>query len=152
MEREELLDRQRRENPVIKDGEFQYRFARVPEPLSTVRSPHYLSTFWSLISIFVFRLPASLFFFPFLFCCSGISLLSVYWLSITCLLRWHVCTLYPCSLFVPSLYTILQALPLLPCAIVALPLYWYILVSYLVAYIALCCRVLHILVPTYTMI
>ena len=45
MEREELLDRQRRENPVIKDGEFQYRFARVPEPLSTVRSPHDWSTF-----------------------------------------------------------------------------------------------------------
>ena len=45
MEREELLVRQRRENPVIKDGEFQYRFARVPEPLSIVRSPHYLSTF-----------------------------------------------------------------------------------------------------------
>jgi len=45
MEREELLDRQRRENPVIKDGEFQYRFTRVPEPLSIARSPHFVSTF-----------------------------------------------------------------------------------------------------------
>ena len=46
MEREELLDRQRRENPIVKDGEFQYRFARVPEPLSIARSPRYLlSTF-----------------------------------------------------------------------------------------------------------
>ena len=50
MEREELLDRQRRENPVVKDGDFQYRFFanRVPEqPLSMARSPryHFLSTF-----------------------------------------------------------------------------------------------------------
>jgi hypothetical protein len=46
MEREELLDRQRRENPVIKDGEFQYRVTRVPEPTPIVRSPHYnMSTF-----------------------------------------------------------------------------------------------------------
>ena len=45
MEREELLDRQRRANPVVIDGEFQYRFAKVPEPLSIARSPHYLSTF-----------------------------------------------------------------------------------------------------------
>ena len=45
MEREELLDRQRRENPIVKDGEFQYRFAKVPEPLSIARSPRYLSTF-----------------------------------------------------------------------------------------------------------
>jgi hypothetical protein len=52
MEREELLDRQRRENPVIKDGEFQYRFARVPEPLSIARSPRFESTFWCLFSIF----------------------------------------------------------------------------------------------------
>ena len=45
MEREELLDRQRKENPVVIDGEFQYRFSRVPEPLSIARSPHYFSTF-----------------------------------------------------------------------------------------------------------
>jgi len=45
MEREELLNRQQRENPVVKDGEFQYRFARDPEPLSIARSPHYMSTF-----------------------------------------------------------------------------------------------------------
>ena len=45
MEREELLDRLRKENPVIKDGEFQYRFTRVPEPLSVARSPHHVSTF-----------------------------------------------------------------------------------------------------------
>jgi len=45
MEREELLDRQRRENPVVIDGAFQYRFVRVPEPLSMARSPRYLSTF-----------------------------------------------------------------------------------------------------------
>ena len=45
MERQEMLDRQRRENPVIKDGEFQYRFAQAPKPLSIARSPHYISTF-----------------------------------------------------------------------------------------------------------
>ncbi|KAF8807149.1 hypothetical protein BYT27DRAFT_7337900 [Phlegmacium glaucopus] len=45
MEREEMLDRQRRENPVIKDGEFQYRFAKDPEPITITRSPHYISTF-----------------------------------------------------------------------------------------------------------
>jgi len=45
MEHEEMLDRQRRENPVIKDGEFQYRFAKNPEPLTIARSPHYFSTF-----------------------------------------------------------------------------------------------------------
>ena len=45
MEREEMLDRQRRENPVVKDGAFQYRFAKNPEPLTIARSPHYLSTF-----------------------------------------------------------------------------------------------------------
>ncbi|KAF8804883.1 hypothetical protein BYT27DRAFT_7105923, partial [Phlegmacium glaucopus] len=45
MEREEMLDRQRRENPVVKDGEFQYRFAKDPEPLIIARTPHYFSTF-----------------------------------------------------------------------------------------------------------
>jgi hypothetical protein len=45
MECEEMLDRQQRENPVIKDGEFQYRFAKAPKPLSMARSPHNISTF-----------------------------------------------------------------------------------------------------------
>lgn len=45
MEQDELLDRQRRENPVVKDGEFQYRFAKVPEPLVIPCSPRCMSTF-----------------------------------------------------------------------------------------------------------
>ena len=59
-----------------------------------------------LISIFDLHLQtqftASLCF----FCCSGISLLSVYssWLSIICLLRWHGCALHPyffvCAIFI----------------------------------------------------
>ncbi|KDR84724.1 hypothetical protein GALMADRAFT_204421 [Galerina marginata CBS 339.88] len=45
MEQEELLERQRRLNPVVKDGAFQYRFPREPEPITLSRSPFNLSTF-----------------------------------------------------------------------------------------------------------
>lgn len=45
MERDEMLERERRANPVVKDGDFQYRFLKVPEPLSLSRSPRCHSTF-----------------------------------------------------------------------------------------------------------
>ncbi|KAF8168369.1 FYVE zinc finger-domain-containing protein, partial [Crassisporium funariophilum] len=45
MEREEMLERQRRENPVVKDGDFQYRFPKDPEPIMMARSPYNVSTF-----------------------------------------------------------------------------------------------------------
>ncbi|KAF9040612.1 FYVE zinc finger-domain-containing protein [Panaeolus papilionaceus] len=45
MEHEELLERQRRENPVIRDGAFQYRLPREPEPLLVVGTPCHTSTF-----------------------------------------------------------------------------------------------------------
>ncbi|KAF8955728.1 FYVE zinc finger-domain-containing protein [Flammula alnicola] len=45
MEREEMLERQRKQNPVVKDGAFQYRFPREPEPIILSRSPFNLSTF-----------------------------------------------------------------------------------------------------------
>ncbi|KAF8895013.1 FYVE zinc finger-domain-containing protein [Gymnopilus junonius] len=45
MEEEEMLERQRRLNPVVKDGAFQYRFPRDPEPIVMSRSPFNLSTF-----------------------------------------------------------------------------------------------------------
>ncbi|PPQ70889.1 hypothetical protein CVT24_000557, partial [Panaeolus cyanescens] len=45
MEQEELLERQRRENPVFRDGAFQYRPPREPEPLVVVGTPCHVSTF-----------------------------------------------------------------------------------------------------------
>ncbi|KAF9478544.1 hypothetical protein BDN70DRAFT_879894, partial [Pholiota conissans] len=45
MEREEMLERQRRLNPVVKDGAFQYRFPKEPEPETISRSLCHLSTF-----------------------------------------------------------------------------------------------------------
>jgi hypothetical protein len=45
MEKEEAAERVRRENPVVKDGDFQYRFPRDPEPKMTARTPFQLSTF-----------------------------------------------------------------------------------------------------------
>ncbi|PPQ73677.1 hypothetical protein CVT26_010763 [Gymnopilus dilepis] len=45
MEQEEMLEKQRRLNPVVKDGPFQYRFPREPEPVALSRSPFNLSTF-----------------------------------------------------------------------------------------------------------
>jgi hypothetical protein len=45
MEREEMLERQRRLNPVVKDGAFQYRFPKEPEPDNVSRSLCNLSTF-----------------------------------------------------------------------------------------------------------
>jgi len=45
MEREEAEANRRRSNPVVRDGEFQYRFFREPEPVSIARSPFQLSTF-----------------------------------------------------------------------------------------------------------
>ncbi|KAF8876495.1 hypothetical protein BD779DRAFT_1560379 [Infundibulicybe gibba] len=45
MERQEQEERARRENPVVRDGEFQYRFPRDPEPIIIARSPLHLSTF-----------------------------------------------------------------------------------------------------------
>jgi hypothetical protein len=45
MEREEAAERIRRENPVVKDGEFQYRFPRDPEPTPPQSTPFQLSTF-----------------------------------------------------------------------------------------------------------
>ncbi|PPQ90433.1 hypothetical protein CVT25_014951 [Psilocybe cyanescens] len=45
MEQEEQLERQRRQNPIVRDGAFQYRFPRDPEPIVLSRSPFNLSTF-----------------------------------------------------------------------------------------------------------
>ncbi|CAA7264665.1 unnamed protein product [Cyclocybe aegerita] len=45
MERNERLERQRRLNPVVKDGDFQYRFPREPEPIVVACSLFNLSTF-----------------------------------------------------------------------------------------------------------
>ncbi|KAF4623354.1 hypothetical protein D9613_001571 [Agrocybe pediades] len=45
MEQEEMLERQRRANPVVRDGEFQYRFPKEPEPIIMSRSLDNLSTF-----------------------------------------------------------------------------------------------------------
>lgn len=45
MEQEEMLERQRRSNPVVRDGAFQYRFPKEPEPVILSRSPYNLSTF-----------------------------------------------------------------------------------------------------------
>jgi hypothetical protein len=45
MEREEKLEQLRRQNPVVKDGEFQYRFPKEPEPVEISRSINRLSTF-----------------------------------------------------------------------------------------------------------
>ena len=82
------------------------------------------------------RLP---FLFAFPFCFSGISLLSVYWPSITCLLFWYVraAAMLPCFY---HLFILSSASPLLHCALVALLIYSCIFPT------SLCCRVLHILV------
>ncbi|KAF9014901.1 FYVE zinc finger-domain-containing protein [Cyathus striatus] len=45
MEREEQEERARKSNPVVRDGEFQYRFPREPEPMIMARSLSNLSTF-----------------------------------------------------------------------------------------------------------
>ncbi|KAJ3493314.1 hypothetical protein NLJ89_g11048 [Agrocybe chaxingu] len=45
MERNEMLERQRRLNPVVKDGDFQYRFPKEPEPIVVACSLFNLSTF-----------------------------------------------------------------------------------------------------------
>ncbi|KAJ7451110.1 FYVE zinc finger-domain-containing protein [Mycena latifolia] len=47
MEREEAEERRRRSNPVIRDGDFQYRFPATeePEPLVLERTPVHFSTF-----------------------------------------------------------------------------------------------------------
>ncbi|KAF8179246.1 hypothetical protein K438DRAFT_1977318 [Mycena galopus ATCC 62051] len=47
MEREEAEEKQRRSNPVIRDGDFQYRFPVMcePEPIILERPPLQLSTF-----------------------------------------------------------------------------------------------------------
>lgn len=45
MERQEKLEELRRQNPVVKDGEFQYRFPKEPELLEVSRSINRLSTF-----------------------------------------------------------------------------------------------------------
>ncbi|KAK7064811.1 isoform b, partial [Favolaschia claudopus] len=47
MEREEAEEQKRRSNPVIRDGDFQYRFPAVcdPEPVALERPPMHLSTF-----------------------------------------------------------------------------------------------------------
>ena len=46
MERAELLERQRRSNPVVKDGAFQYRFPiKEQEPILLSTTPYNLSTF-----------------------------------------------------------------------------------------------------------
>ncbi|KAF8640608.1 hypothetical protein AX17_000269 [Amanita inopinata Kibby_2008] len=45
MENEEREERLRRANPVVKDGDFQYRFHREPEPIILSRSPYNLATF-----------------------------------------------------------------------------------------------------------
>ncbi|PFH50714.1 hypothetical protein AMATHDRAFT_144465 [Amanita thiersii Skay4041] len=45
MENEEKEERLRRENPVVKDGDFQYRFSKEPEPVIMSSSPYHLATF-----------------------------------------------------------------------------------------------------------
>lgn len=45
MEQEEREERLRRENPIIKDGEFQYRFQNQQEPVTAVRTTFATSTF-----------------------------------------------------------------------------------------------------------
>ncbi|KAH9487183.1 Lateral signaling target protein 2-like protein [Psilocybe cubensis] len=45
MEQEEQLERLRKQNPIVKDGAFQYRFPKEPEPVVLSRSPFNLSTF-----------------------------------------------------------------------------------------------------------
>ena len=45
MEREEKLEQIRRENPVVKHGEFQIRVPKEPEPTNISRSINRLSTF-----------------------------------------------------------------------------------------------------------
>ncbi|EGN91802.1 hypothetical protein SERLA73DRAFT_192018 [Serpula lacrymans var. lacrymans S7.3] len=45
MEREEEEQRRRRSNPIVRDGEFQYRFQGIPESVVLARSPFQLSTF-----------------------------------------------------------------------------------------------------------
>jgi len=44
LEKEAELERKRKENPIIRDGEFRYRFQRDPEPMVLARS-FQLSTF-----------------------------------------------------------------------------------------------------------
>jgi hypothetical protein len=128
MEREELLDRQRRENPVIKDGEFQYRFVRVPEPLSIIRSPHYLSTFWSISSRFSVFTASSFSSSPFA------VMVYPYYLYIGCLLLVYCvgCTLYlyffVCAIFIYHPPCVTFA----PCALVALPFVLIYSIEYLI--------------------
>jgi hypothetical protein len=45
MEKEQKLEQLRRENPVIKHGDFQYRFPKEPEVVDVSRSLNRLSTF-----------------------------------------------------------------------------------------------------------
>ncbi|GLB36629.1 putative protein present in Fab1, YOTB, Vac1, and EEA1 [Lyophyllum shimeji] len=45
MEQRERDEQARRQNPIVKDGEFQYRFTREPETAVMARSPFTLSTF-----------------------------------------------------------------------------------------------------------
>ena len=45
MEREAKLEQLRRENPVVKHGEFQIRVPKEPEPTNICRSINRLSTF-----------------------------------------------------------------------------------------------------------
>ncbi|KAF8624836.1 hypothetical protein AX15_005719 [Amanita polypyramis BW_CC] len=45
MENQEREERLRRLNPVVKDGDFQYRFQKEPEPVILSRSPYHLATF-----------------------------------------------------------------------------------------------------------
>lgn len=45
MEQRERDEQARKENPVVKDGEFQYRFTREPETMVIARSPFTMSTF-----------------------------------------------------------------------------------------------------------
>ena len=45
MERLEMLEQLRRQNPIVKDGAFKYRFTKEPEPVELSRSINRLSTF-----------------------------------------------------------------------------------------------------------
>ena len=45
MENQEREERLRRLNPVVKDGDFQYRFPKEPEPMIIASSPYHLATF-----------------------------------------------------------------------------------------------------------
>ena len=45
MENQEREERLRRLNPIVKDGDFQYRFSKEPEPIIISSNPYHLATF-----------------------------------------------------------------------------------------------------------